>query len=58
MLGNGPAALGFYSDVTASEPPGSHCNWRAKSRTGMFRSAYTWMSPPENRSEVVVTGEI
>jgi hypothetical protein len=37
---DGSAVLGFYSDVTVSEPPGSHCNLRAKSRTGVAFGLY------------------
>jgi hypothetical protein len=39
-MDNVSAVFGFYSDVTASEPPGSHCNWRAKSRIGVVFGLY------------------
>jgi hypothetical protein len=44
---DGSAILGFYSDVTVSEPPGSHCNWRAKSRTGVLFGLYLDVSHRE-----------
>jgi hypothetical protein len=44
---DGSAALGFYTDVTVSEPPGSRCNWRAKSRTGVVFGLYLDVSHRE-----------
>jgi hypothetical protein len=46
-MDDGSAVLGFYSDVTVSEPPGSRCNWRAKSRTGVLFGLYLDVSHRE-----------
>jgi hypothetical protein len=44
---DGSAVLGFYSDVTGSEPPEGRCNWRAKSRTGVVFGLYLDVSHRE-----------
>jgi hypothetical protein len=57
MVGNGSAALGFYSDVTGVNRPEVIVTGGLKVAP-VLRSAYTWMSRTENRSEVIATEEI